>query len=112
MHRADIDVHVFAEYRSCYTYQSELHVALVSPPVAPGVSDDPVPFINVHSYNVDTVVDGGCSNAAREDAALVRTPNGGVNNNCKRATSQDVIDHFLLSPHREVVGDRDCEVPL
>ena len=56
---------------SCPSYHREFHVAVVSPPVAPTVTKDPVAFFNVHTNDVHCVVNVVVNAATAEDAALV-----------------------------------------
>jgi hypothetical protein len=62
-------------------YHCEFNVALVSPPRAPTVTNDPVALWHIHAHDVDGMVDIVVSGTTSEDAALVLSPVAGIDSN-------------------------------
>ena len=94
------------------TYQCKLHVAFLAPPWAPRVANDPIAARDINANNVDGMVDVVRTCAARKDAALVGSPVSGVDNNAKRPSGEDVIDHCLLPINRVIIHHGDGVIPF
>ena len=68
-------------YDSMRAYQCKLYVAFVSPPGAPRVANNPISLINIHTDNIDSVIDIQSRPAICENAGLVCSPQCGVHDN-------------------------------
>ena len=87
-------------------HQGEFYVALVAPPCAPGVADDPVPFLVIYANDLHSVI-GVSIWIAREYSAFVGAHGRRIDSDNKSAPVENVLDNVLLSFHSVVASHGD-----